>query len=188
MSEHVDRHLERHLGPIARGWAPLGGRPDGIQVCLFPDRPVTGAVTYSTLGLSRHVLAMPSNREVRQELLLPVGNRCSHDDLSRLLLYVSEDIVGRHRALLRGEVVSLGHSIRNGSRCTNLYVSLPVVFPEGLATCVQTHPATVFAWLIPISDPEAAVVGEKGWAHFEEALEREDLDLFDLDRPSMDAG
>lgn len=181
MSEHIDRHLERHLGPIERGWAPLDG-PAGVQVCLFTNQPVTDVVSYSTLGLSRHVLAMPRGREVRQELLLAVGSRFADEDLSKLLMHVADSIVGEHRALLRGEVVPLGHPILRGSRCSNLYVSLPVVFPEGLATCEETQPATVFAWLVPISDTEATVVRERGWEHFEDALEREDLDLFDLDR------
>lgn len=45
-------HLERYLGPIQAG-SRLSASVQGV---CFHDRPVRGAVTYSTLGLSHHVV------------------------------------------------------------------------------------------------------------------------------------
>jgi hypothetical protein len=151
-------------------------------VCLFEDRPVSAALTYATLGLSRHVLDMPGGRGVRQELLLPVWRRFEDDDLARLLAWVAEQIVGEHHAQLRGDVIPLGLPIARGSRCSALYVSLPVVFPGELATCDETDPPSVFAWLVPIHPEEADCVKREGWGAFEDQLERADPDLFDLGR------
>lgn len=182
MRATVDKHLERYLGPIARGWGGYAGEMADIQVCLFEDRPIPGTVTYATLGLSRHTLEMSNGREVRQELLLSVAQRFADDDLAKLLAYVAEGPVREHRALLRGGVVYLSHRLAPSSRCNSLYVSLPVVFPDGLATLEDTQPATVFAWLVPIHAEEAELVTRLGWNEFEDRLERADPDLFDLER------
>lgn len=181
MTHFIDQHLERHLGAIVRGWGP-SGELGSVQVCLFEDRPVPGTVTYATLGLSRHVLEMPRGREVRQELLLSVAVDFADDDLAKLLAYVADGLVREHRALLRGQVLPLDHPVARVSRCDSLYVALPVVFPEGLATCSDTQPPTVFAWLIPIHSAEASLVSRLGWNEFEDRLESADPDLFDLER------
>lgn len=185
MSHSIDQHLECHLGPIAQGWGGYDGMPSGIQVCLFAERPIPGTVTYATLGLSRHILGMPRGREVRQELLLSVSWSWAHDDLAKLLASVADGILRKHHALLRGQVVPLGHPVASGSPCNGLYVSLPVVFPGAMATFADTQPPTVFAWLIPIYAEESDLVDCLGWNGFEDRLERTDLDLFDLKRPPV---
>ncbi|WP_437484572.1 suppressor of fused domain protein [Sorangium sp. So ce1014] len=167
---------------MAQGWV---GELAGVQVCLFEEHPTTGTVTYATLGLSRHILEMPRGREVRQELLFSVSRRFADDDLAKFLAYVAEGLVREHRAFLRGQVLPLGHAVARGSRCTSLYVALPVVFPDELATCADTQPPTVFAWLIPVHAAEAELVTRLGWNEFEDRLERTDPDLFDLERPPV---
>jgi len=134
--------------------------------------------------MSRHALALPHEREVRQELLVATRDVYIDDDLSKLLLHLAEGIINEHKALLRGNVIPLGHAICKGSKLTNLSVSVPVVFPEQLATCADTEPPTIFAWLIPITAEEAALIDRAGWASFEELLEQKDPDLFDLLRHS----
>lgn len=184
MKAPIDRHLEAVLGPMIQGWSPTG-EPAGVHVVLFGHQPLDGTVTYATLGLSQHVLDMPKGRSVRQELLLAVQAGSAMDDFSKLLLHVAESVVGTHRALLRGDVFPLGHPIVRGSSCCHLYVSLPVVFPEGLATCDSTEPPTVFAWLVPVTDREEREIRTVGWSRFEDKLERADVDLFDLARSSV---
>lgn len=184
MNPHIDQYLEQHLGPIVRGWSPVG-EPSGVQVCLFADQPISGAVTYSTLGLSQYVLAMPKGREVRQELLFATHARSADDDFSKLLLHVAESVVKERRALLRGEIVSLGHAVSRGSLCRNMYVSLPVIFPEGFGSYDEIRPTTVFAWMLPITDAEAEMIKSCGWSEFENILEKRDADLFELSRPSL---
>lgn len=184
MKAPIDRHLEASLGPIIQGWSPMG-EPAGVHVALFEHQPLDGTVTYSTLGLSQHILDMPKGRSVRQELLLAVQTGSAREDFSKLLFHVAESVVETHRALLRGEVFPLGHPIVRGSSCCHLYASLPVVFPEGLATCDSTQPSTVFVWLLPITDREEREIRSIGWSRFEDKLEQADVDLFDLARSSV---
>lgn len=181
MMPSIIAHLERHLGQLHRGWAPAA-EPCGVQVCLFQNQPILNVSTFSTAGMSEHILAMPRDREVRQELLMAVRSELEAPDISQLLFHVAQPIVDQHRAALRGEVIALGYPIRPQSALTNLYVSIPVVFPDSLSTYSDTTPETVFAWLIPISESEAVFIRMHGWSRFEDALEQADPDLFDLHR------
>lgn len=161
------------------------GEPAGVQVGLFEHQPHADVTTYATLGLSDHVLEMAGGRTVRQELLLAVHLRLATADLSKLLFFVAESVIKNHRALLRGEVFSLGHPIAPGATCCHLYVSLPVVFPEALATYTMSDPSTVCAWLMPITSAERQAITDRGWSAFEDMLERAEVDLFDLARSSV---
>lgn len=181
----IDRHLERYLGTIARGWGATNENPGGVQVCLFEHQPAPEAVTYATLGLSHHVLAMANDRTVRQELLLPVFRTSASDDLVKLLLHVADQVLERHEAPLRGEVFRLGHPLCAGASCQHLYATIPVIFPDGLATCEETSPPTVCIWLVGITDREARWIDAEGWEAFEDQLEHLDPPLLDPCRASV---
>lgn len=43
----------------------------------------------------------------------------------------------------------------------------------------------VFAWLVPLYAAEAEYRQRHGWSKLEDELERQDPDLFDLDRASL---
>ncbi|MGK4000058.1 suppressor of fused domain protein [Sorangium sp. So ce1024] len=176
-------HLERHLGPMERGWS--SSSLPGVQVCLFRDRPFAGVVTLATLGLSNTVLAMSGGRKVRQELLFACRNDTRIEELGKLLIHVAELMLTRERAVLRGDVILLGCRISADSAADSLYASIPVVYPEGLSTLMDSTPATVVVWLIPLQPTEAAFVKSSGWSDFEDRLESADIDLFDLCRGSV---
>lgn len=183
MTREVDRHLERYLGPIERGWQGAG-LSQGVQVCLFRGVPDKNAVTYATLGLSDHVLSMPRGRTVRQELLLAVDNQLESENLAKLLAHVAVPIVEKHEAVLRGQVIHLGHPVMAGSACDALYVAMPAYFADGLATLQSSSPPTVIAWLVPLTSAEVAFIETHGWSAFEDVLEESDPALLDLQRPS----
>lgn len=87
-------------------------------------------------------------------------------------------------ALLRGQVVPLGAPVTRGALATSLYASIPVVFPDALATFSESTPATVCVWLFPLHPEEAEYISSRGWNSFENILERVDPDLYDLNRES----
>jgi hypothetical protein len=176
-------HLEQHLGPMERGWSSAS--LPGVQVCLFRDQPSPGVITLATIGLSNTVLAMSAERKVRQELLLAVRDDLPAEELAKLLIDVAELLIKRGRALLRGDIVRLGDRVAADSAADALYASIPVAFPDGLATLMDSTPATVVVWLIPLQPPEAAFVESSGWSDFEERLEAANPDLFDPERESV---
>ncbi len=177
-------YIEKHLGPIARGWA-ASSEPGAIQVCLFEDQPSAGAKTLMTLGLSRHVLEMKSGRQVRQELMLAFHGAFDTEALALLLLHMAENIETQHHAVLRGEVIHLGTPVTKGALARDLYVSMPDIFPDALATFEGSVPPTVVVWLFPVCSPEVNCIERFGWNYFEDLLERSETDLLDFRRQSM---
>jgi Suppressor of fused protein (SUFU) len=176
-------HLESHLGPMEVGWS--SSSLPGVQICLFRDRPVAGVITLTTLGLSNTVLAMSTDRRVRQELLIATPDDRAPEEFGKLLLHIAERLQKRGQALLRGDVVPLGDKLTVDSAADALYASMPVVFPEGLATLADSSPPTVFVWLIPLLPSEVTFVESSGWNEFEDRLEAVDPDVFDLCRDSV---
>ena len=178
-------HLETYLGAIAGGWSrDAAGVPMRFQVVRFDDRPDQGLVTYSTLGLSDHVIDLPM-KAVRQELVMAVRRPSAGPHVVSVLATVGDWMLERHQGLLRGEVLRNGGAIPEGGSLDSLYASVPVMLPDGFATMATTDPATVFVWLIPVSDEEAGLVATHGWPWFEERLIERQPDLFDLNRSAI---
>jgi len=173
-------HYEQHLGEIARGWSDEK-RMHGIQVVSFDGQPEAGVRTFATLGLSRHVVDLPA-RQIRQELLMSANEAFPSDAVAGLVLSLAEHVLQRGKALLRGEVIGPETPLIAGSTLTAIYVTNPSPFDESLTEFVSELPATVFAYLIPITEAEAGLVRERGWNWFEDELERQNPDIWDLGR------
>lgn len=180
----IVEHLETYLGSITKGWAP--GLTVGIQVALFQNTPSSGLATLTSLGLNEHVLQLPKERIVRQEVLLVVDIQSPLERLSALVLRIAEMVLESHKALLRGQVLPLEEPVISGGLLTHLYVCIPYFFGEEAQTMLSSVPPTVLAWLVPITQAEASFIAKNGWNAFEDHLEAtgEQLDLFDLKRPS----
>ncbi|MBC5765648.1 suppressor of fused domain protein [Ramlibacter albus] len=177
-------HIEDHIGPISQGWSDES-RVHGIQVVEIADRPCSGVNTLGTIGLSHHPLSTPSSKRIRQELLLSAERRFDDRELAKLLLYVAEERLSKGNALLRGQVVPLGAPVISGSKLTEVFVTNPSPFEEALVE-FSSVPPLVFAYLIPVSPSEAMMVRSKGWRWFEEYLQVEDPNIWDLHRvPSL---
>jgi hypothetical protein len=181
-SDGLIQHLETFLGPIAGGWTEdAAGARLPFQVVRFEGRPRGNVVTYAILGLSRHVLELPS-KTVRQELVMAVDRAFATTDVVGVLATVGELLLERHMALLRGEVLPPRDPLVAGSRLDALYAAQPVMLPDEFAVFAGSDPPTVFVWLVPVSAREAAIIGSHGWDWFEEQLVAQQPDLFDLAR------
>lgn len=174
-------HYERHLGEIARGWSDEK-QTHGIQVVSFEGQPESGVRTFATLGLSRHVVHLSERRQIRQELLLSAHDSFSGDAVAGLILSLAEDVVARGKALLRGEVVGPGAPVIAGATVTAVYVTNPSPFDKSLTQFASASPPTVFAYLVPITSAESVLVQERGWSWFEDQLDQQNPDIWDLAR------
>lgn len=150
----------------------------------FDDAPDDGLVRYSTLGLSRHVIDLP-DKAVRQELVMCLQRRFAGNGIVSVLATVGEMLIARHQALLRGEVLRGSGSIPPGGSLDSLYAAAPVMLPDEFGT-YPSDPPTVFVWLVPIHDAEAALVATHGWLWFEQQLVERQPDLYDLRRAEID--
>lgn len=181
-------HLETHLGPLAGGWAEdSAGVRLPFQIVWFPDAPSPGLITFATLGMSRHVLHANS-KDYRLELVMSIDDRFQSARIVSALVSIGEEVVARHEPLRRGDIVRMGDGLAEGSPLASLYVAAPTLLPDTFAVVDSTEPPTAFAWLIPITGAEVELVERHGWPWFEDRLEREQPDLFDLQRRSIPDG
>ncbi|MFC0529063.1 suppressor of fused domain protein [Phytohabitans kaempferiae] len=178
-------HMEQTLGPIGGGWSEtLDGRPVAANVVRFLGTPFADLVTFTTLGLSKVVLKLSNGRSVRMELLLSCRERDSSMPIPGVLVTVAGDLISSRVGPDRGTVLGPAGPLLPDSHLTALYCSVPVFHRKEFRTYSGTDPATVFVQLIPISDDEVSMVDKSGWSVFEDHLERADVDVFDLSRPS----
>lgn len=177
----LPEHYERLLGEIACGWSD-DTLNHGIQVVSFKNQPEAGVTTFATLGLSKYVLNMSGTRRIRQEILVSANENSQDVGLSGFLLSLAEFVVERGSALLRGEVIGPGKPVIAGSTLTAVYVTNPSPFDKALTKFDSEPPDIVFAYLIPITATEASLVGEHGWRWFEDELENQNPDIWNLTR------
>jgi Suppressor of fused protein (SUFU) len=174
------RHFETHLGQMAGG-VKLAER---LSVAEFPNQPIEGISVFATIGLSHHILSLPSGKPCRMELVFCCYDRFRQAALSALDTVASQ-ILATHSALDEGAVVRRSGSLWPGSSLTALLVYSPVYFPDTFHVDRSSSPPTVIAWLIPITSQELGIVEKHGWDKLETMLEELDPDLFDLERPSI---
>jgi hypothetical protein len=181
-------HLEYHMGLIDGGWTRNGeGEKQAFQVARFRNTPVRGAMTFSTIGLSRCEMHSPvSGKRIQQELILSVPAPLAEGPVPALLQQVAGEAIASGHAYVRGDVIGPRGALFDGSSLEALYVCAPMYFPENFAVYSGPEGDIVIAWLIPISSHEAAFVKRVGWHAFEDCLISEDPDLIDVWRKPMD--
>jgi antitoxin YqcF len=177
----LPEHYERSLGVIGRGWSDEH-EEHGVQVVTFEDQPEPGVRTFATLGLSQFVVALPHGRQIRQELLISANSGFAPSSVAALILSMAESVIRSRKALLRGEVVGPGNPVVKGSTLNALYVTNPSPFSNSLVEFDSGQIAMVFAYLIPITPGEASCIRQKGWRWFEDQLESENPEIWDLSR------
>jgi hypothetical protein len=97
----------------------------------------------------------------------------------------ANSIVSSGRGLLRGDVIGPSGPIILGSLLNSVYSAIPMIFPERFFVFEGTVPETIFPWVIPIHEDEANYIRANGWIKFEELLEQENPELWDLSRKSI---
>jgi hypothetical protein len=174
--------LEEHLGTMAGGSLFEASPGQKVQVARFEDQPVPHSITYVTTGLSKHLLHQASGRSVRLELLTCIWSRFRDSGIDSLLFALSQDILERHHAPMRGEVVGPAGPVVLGSTLEAFYFLPPLYHPEALETFGPEDSQTVFVWALPVSASEATFIRGTGWNVFEKRIHSADPDLMDLAR------
>ena len=178
--DSLPEHYERYLGMISHGWMDRISETK-VSIVSFMGRPEPNVTTFATLGLSRSILNLREDHKIRQELLVSANDTFLQTAIAAFLLSIAEDLIKRGQALLRGEVIGPGKPVIDGAATTAVYVANPSPFDK-LLTEFPSVPPTVFAYLVPITSTEAALVREHGWDWFENALEKQNPDIWDLAR------
>lgn len=179
---NVVEHIEKFLGIIQEGWAPEWG--EGVQIVRFNNQPQDGISSFASIGLSNHILKM-NEKDVRQEILFSAYDRFDSNKISMCLALLAKEILASHKAILRGEIINSKKPILQGKEFQGFYSAPPVFFEEEFAIYKLSSPFTILVWLIPLYAEEIAFVEAEGWDKFENLLEDEDCDFWDLERKKM---
>ncbi|MDN4643891.1 suppressor of fused domain protein [Arthrobacter sp. PsM3] len=183
---HLVEHLERYLGTLSEGWSKdSDGHRQHAQVVKFDDGPLDGVVAHSTLGLSRHALALPGKAPVRMEFLMMVRRGYFERYVPSIMQQLAEEVIHEGRAPLRGEVIGPRGALDPDTRLEAFYVGVPIYQPDEFATCDDADGPVVIAWLVPLFPVEAAFVATHGWAALEDLLVQYDPDVTDWRRPPL---
>ncbi|MFC6153094.1 suppressor of fused domain protein [Nocardioides yefusunii] len=202
-------HFERFLGPGTSGWMKSNsGELLPFQVVRWTRGPDVGSVAYSTLGLSRNVLAAGPSGDptpVRQELVVMVTKSLPVEYVLGVFVDAAHVALSTGRALRRGSVLGPVQPVLPltpspaapaaptapvrprsgiwGSEVSALYVADPVYLPDEFARFAgEGGPDVQVLWLVPITSAEARFVREQGWEAFEDLLVDQDPDLVDVFR------
>lgn len=101
------------------------------------------------------------------------------------LIDLGTEALEQNRACSLGDVIGPRGPLRAGATVSALYTAQPDYSPDSFGVCETTPEPVVFAWMVPITDAEAAFVRAQGRDAFEDALFAADPDLLDFSRLSI---
>jgi hypothetical protein len=191
MATPENKQLARHTA------SAFGGKPEvrayhhdhvklSVDILSCVDRPSEGLTSFATLGLSDHPMADREGKEfpVRIEL---VGACASGAKLFPNIIASAAFHVMRNRQFFGPGVALPGYVAEYYKDTTvpHLYLSAPFLWEETLRTLELPTKKVTWLLIVPISDDEARYLATSGDEAFEDLLQRHDVDIFDLARPSV---
>lgn len=180
-------HLEAHLGEFVEARRAIGADAQpGLSVLRFVDQPNAGAVTYTTLGLSKTDLHQERGH-VRQELLISIRDEGESFRAAGVLPAIADQLLTSGHALLRGEVLGPAGPVLPGASVHAFLCWEPVYFDDDLGEYTEAGDDVpiVIIWLAPLTADEAAFAQAQGWPALSDVLEATDPDLLDWNRPTV---
>ena len=132
--------------------------------------------------MSKKVLKLNEVKNVRQELVFSVYSMVITSMIVSCLMSLCEAILGRGKAVLRGEVIPLTTELAERMGFSAVYCTIPVFFDDDFCAYEESSPPTVMVWVLPIYKSEADYIEANGWESFEDLLEEKDPDLCSLER------
>jgi hypothetical protein len=182
-------HLRPFMGEPVRQkdfLVETDGQPLTLRVWEFRDRPVVGAMTFVTSGLSGLQLTREDGAIGRAELMFSCYEEWADIDCAYLLLAIVKYVLVDRAMPRQGKAITLTSPIVEGTGLTGLICYEPMYFDERLYVPRSTAPPTLFVWLVPLTSTELALVSKAGWPPLLDLLVEHDPELLDLERPSMD--
>lgn len=130
---------------------------DVYQVLRFDDRPVAGANTFVTYGLSRYVFPVHGSKDkkTRMELVISANNNVVGASVAYVLMTMANAILRNREVPYQGEVIDWHVLVYENPAFQHLYFTEPVLLGKSFAVFGNADPAIRFAWLIPVTATEA---------------------------------
>lgn len=169
--------------PITRFWDDK--KHNGVFILEANDRPQDGVKAYATIGLSDHPL-MRRGREfdVRVEIVGVCGS--AFIDFANIIATAAFCVINSRWFCAPGiifpDVVSM---YMKSSSMSDIYFTYPFLWEEKLKS--TSFDGQKVAWLlaVPVSKAESEFAQVNGPEKLENLFSEKDIDIFNLDRPSV---
>ncbi|KQV56778.1 MULTISPECIES: suppressor of fused domain protein [unclassified Caulobacter] len=183
-----NKSLARYLKDVTQGSPTVtkywdDAHVSDIDIMIIKDAPAKGVSTYASLALSDVRTGLTSGgKALGVEIVLALATDCAEG---------ANMIATCGFSIKKGEVVPTPGAII--PRVLELYGDgrdmkhAMLISPFLWELETQTFPAKTVAWLqvLPISDPERDYALANGPEALEDLFEEHQIDVFDIDRPSV---
>lgn len=158
---------------------PIGRKFPRFRVRRIAPAKVTDPWVYATVGAWE---ATAGDHQYTEFFLLSPSEDPRHVELLAMVASMHAD--GRYR-LDVGSTVSIGRAWMDDSRATYLLVSLPYPYGPTLEWCEIGEHRVRYLWLVPVTEPEAVLVRQRGIGALEDLLELSGANVVAPNRPSV---
>lgn len=169
-------------GSVYKYWDE--GNISSVDILSAVDRPFDGIKSYSTIGLSDHSIELIVDEIPLRVEFVGAGAAC-YEEFPNILATCAFNVINSRFSISYGEVFEdvINMYYPNIEMKHVLFVS-PFLW-EDLKTLEFSNKKVTWLSAVPISNNEYLFVKEKGTDLLEELFEREQIDIFDLERESV---
>lgn len=178
----IINHIEKFLGDPEQVCEPPSDRDTYVFQC--PNVPDAGVVTWVTCHAEDHIQKLPSGDPLRREYLVAGSEETLPGSLVPIFGELAWLLQQQEGAAFYGRVIDFDTAPFPTSDKRHFYAAPPAMFPQGFEVSQESEVPTIFIWLLPITEDEAAFVAEKGFEQFEDKLSQIEGELFDWSRES----
>jgi hypothetical protein len=160
-------------------------RKHQVDMLSAANQPQKGVTSFATVGLSDHPIFKDGRQlqDVRVELVGACAS--AFRDFPNVLASSAFEVI-KERAFIAPGVIFPGLVSRYSKKSPmrNAMFVPPFLWPD-LATLELPTKTVAWLLLVPVSDAEMKYACDEGPAKLEELFEKEEIDIFDIDRPSV---
>lgn len=158
-----------------------------INIMTCEDAPQAGVRSYSTLALSDSPLVDEDDEPLAFGVEIVAACESEAEEFVNALSTCAFNIIKDRMPVHPGAVFERVFDLYDGlsSTLSHAFFVDPVLWDEDFASKEMKTKTVAFLQLIPISDAELAFLHEKGPDALEDEFEKQQIDIFDINRPSV---
>jgi hypothetical protein len=157
----------------------------GVDILRCDDRPCSGVTSYSTIGLSDHVL-LKDGKEFPVRLEIAGACAPAYHFFANIMASAAFCIMRTRRLYYPGSVMpDYVREYYPSTTVPHLYFTAPFLWEDSLKTLDCGTKKVSWLLAAPISDAECRYLQEHGDEALEDLLEKHQVDIFSLTRPSV---
>ena len=142
---------------------------------------------FCTVGLSYYpLLSRVSDKTIWQELLILTPESFGERNIPAVLQQLGSAGLTHRSAFLCGEFIERENAIFGDLPFYGFVAAIPVTLPDEFSTyTAKDGRQIIFAWMVPVTKAEAAIVRKEGWGKLEDMFVAQETDLVALDRSGI---